>query len=119
MIYELRTYDMVPELFDEYLERANNILVPIIKDKIGFPIVGFWRAIGETDGSPRPGEERQIPKIPAQIVWMIAWESLEERARKWTELHEDQDWQREFDRKYYAAVHVKFIEPTDAPPPLP
>ena len=119
MIYELRTYNMVPELFDEYLERANNILLPTIEDKIGFPVVGFWRAVGEIDGSLRPGEERQIPKIPAQIVWMIEWQSLEERARKWTELHDDQDWQREFDPKYYIGAHIKLIEPTNASLPLP
>ena len=111
MIYELRTYKMVPELFDEYLERAERVLVPIIKDKIGFRIVGFWRALGETDGPLPPGQERQILPIPAQIVWMIEWESLEQRAQKWTELHNDEDWQREFDRKYYIGAHVKLIEP--------
>ena len=114
MIYELRTYNMVPELFNEYLERAERVLLPIIRDKIGFPVVGFGRALGETDGPLPPGEERQVSTIPAQIVWMIAWESLEERARKWRELHQDEEWQREFDRKYYLGAHVKLIEPIEA-----
>ena len=117
MIYELRTYDMVPELFDEYLERANRLLLPIIKGKIGFRVVGFWRAVGETDGPLRPGEERQVAKVPAQVVWVIEWEGLEERAQKWTELHEDEEWQRDFDPKYYTGAHVKLlIEPDDASP---
>ena len=116
MIYELRTYDMVPELFDEYLERVQRVLLPILKENIGFRIVGFWRALGEIDGTLPPGEERQIPKIPAQVVYMIAWESLEERAQKWTELHDDEDWQREFDPKYYTGAHVKLIEPTNGSP---
>ena len=116
MIYELRTYTMVPELFNEYLERAEHVLFPIIKDKIGFRVIGFWRAIGETEGPLPPGEEQQVPTIPAQIVWMIAWDNLQERAQKWRELHHDEEWQREFDRKYYLGAHVKLIEPIGALP---
>lgn len=116
MIYELRTYDMVPELFEEYLDRADRLLLPIIAEKIGFRVIGFWRAESESPGSLRPGEESSLPKIPAQVVWMIAWESLEERAEKWTELQNDEEWQGVFDRKYYVKTHVKFITPTQASP---
>jgi hypothetical protein len=116
MIYELRTYQMVPELFEEYLVRANNILIPIIIDQIGFRVVGFWTGVSEANESFPAGEETQIPKIPAQVVWMTAWESLEERAVKWDELHANEDWQREFDGKYYLGAHVKFIQPMLASP---
>lgn len=116
MIYELRTYEMVPELFEEYLERADNVLLPIIMEDIGFRIVGFWRADSESDGPLPPGEEEQMSKIPAQVVWMIAWESKEERTQKWTELAANEDWQRELKLKYYAGAHVKFIQPTNASP---
>jgi hypothetical protein len=116
MIYELRTYDMVPELFEEYLDRADRLLLPIIIEKIGFRVIGFWRAVSESPGSLRAGEEEQMPKIPAQVVWMIAWESLEERAQKWAELHNDVEWQGVFDGKYYVKTHFKFITPTQASP---
>lgn len=116
MIYELRNYEMIPELFDEYLELADDALLPIIKDKIGFPVVGFWQGVSETRSRFEPGTESDLPALPAQVVWLIAWESLEQRARKWSELYADEDWNRVFDRKYYAAQHVKFLSPTAASP---
>ncbi len=116
MIYELRTYEMVPELFAEYLQLADDKLLPIIKDKIGFPVVGFWRGVSETRSRIEPGEEACLPSLPAQVIWMIAWESLEQRARKWSQLYDDEEWNRVFDRKFYAAQHVKFLSPTAASP---
>ena len=116
MIYELRTYDMVPELFDEYLQLADAALLPIIKDRIEFPVVGFWRAVSESRARIEPGDEANLPDLPAQVVWMIAWESLERRARKWSELYADAEWNRVFDPKYYAGQHVKFLSPTAASP---
>ncbi len=113
MIYELRTYEMVPELFEEYLDRADRLLLPIIKEKIGFRLIGFWRAVSETGGSLPSGEERQIP---AQVVWMIAWEDLDERARKWAELHADEGWLQVVDRKYYRSTSSKIITPTGYSP---
>lgn len=113
MIYELRTYEMVPELFEEYLDRADRLLLPIIKEKIGFRLIGFWRAVSESGGSLPRGEERQIP---AQVVWMIAWEDLDERTRKWAELNADEDFARVIDPKYYRSTASKIITPTGYSP---
>lgn len=116
MIYELRTYEMVPEFFDEYLKLADEALLPIIKDKIGFPVVGFWRGVSEATSRIEPGAEADLPALPAQITWMIAWDSLEQRASKWAELYADDEWNRVLDRKFYASQHVKFLSPTAASP---
>lgn len=113
MIYELRTYDMVPDLFEEYLWRADNLLLPILKEKVGFRLIGFWRAVSESGGSLPPGEER---RIPAQVVWMIAWESMEERAEKWAQLRKDEDWVKVIDPKSYRSTSSKIITPTGYSP---
>lgn len=109
MIYELRTYDMVPELFEEYIGRADTLLLPIIREKIGFNLIGFWRSIEEGGGDVPQGEMRPIP---AQVVWMIAWNSMEERDAKWAELRADEEWLRVIDSKYYQRTAYKFVSPT-------
>ena len=113
-MHELRTYDLVPDLIDEYLDRADNLLLPIIKDKVGFPVVGFWRVRKERGGGSLPLDQER--DVAAQVVWMIAWENMEERDAKWAELQANEDWLRDVDPKYYTGAHVKFMSATAASP---
>ncbi|MDO8671304.1 MAG: NIPSNAP family protein [Dehalococcoidia bacterium] len=108
MIYELRTYEIVPELFEEYISRADNLILPTAT-KLGVRLIGFWRAVSEDGGSLVPGERKPIP---AQIVCVLAWESMEERSEKLLKMGKDEDWRKVVDYKYYKSANSKIIEPT-------
>ena len=67
MLYELRRYDVVAGKLPALIDRFGSFTVPKWKDH-GFRLVGFW--------TPLLGEKSN------QLVYMWAWESLEERTKK-------------------------------------
>ena len=81
MIYELRSYDIVPERMEEYLGWISRHAMPVMR-RFGFRVVGFWWVAKDgDDSSPR-----------TNIRWMVAWESEEEMERQWAAMKDSQDW---------------------------
>lgn len=82
MIYELRSYDIVPESMEEYLSWISQHGLPVMR-RFGFRIVGFWwvRKDGK-DSRPR-----------TNIRWIVAWESEEEMTRQWAAMKASEEWQ--------------------------
>lgn len=83
MIYELRSYWIIPELLDQYLAWANDQAQPLQKEKFGFRVIGFWSVSG-AEGSGSADDPN--------VVWLTAWESREERERVWTEIRASAEW---------------------------
>jgi hypothetical protein len=73
MFYELRQYDIYPEVWDEYLVWAETKAFPVLLDELQFPLVGFWQNVAKADG----------PEPTSNILWILAWESEEEMRAKW------------------------------------
>lgn len=102
MYYELRKYEVMPGKGPALLDRFGTFTVPHWKDR-GFRVVGFW--------TPNVGAYSN------QLVYILAWESLEERmakfaawraepirAKKWAETEKDGPLVRR--------VNNLFMEPT-------
>jgi hypothetical protein len=82
MIYELRSYDIVPEKIQEYLTWISAHALPVMH-RFGFRVVGFWWVAKDGDDT-RPR---------TNVRWIVAWSSEEEMERQWAAMKESQDWQ--------------------------
>ncbi len=77
MLYELRIYHSMPNKLPALLKRFEMATVALF-EKHGFRQVGYWTtAIGESN---------------ADLHYILAWESMEERDRKFAAFAKDPDW---------------------------
>jgi hypothetical protein len=77
MIYELRVYRCLPGRLPALLKRFENITLKLW-DRHGIRQAGFFTTL--------IGESNQ------ELTYMVAWESLAEREKKWTAFQADPDW---------------------------
>ena len=77
MIHELRIYRSVPGRRPELLSRFENETLRIWK-KHGIRQAGFWTTL--------IGESSQ------EIIYMLAWDSMAEREKRWDAFHADPEW---------------------------
>src|SRR5919108_19231 len=81
MLYELRRYDVAPTKLPALLERFGGFTVDKCK-KHGFRQVGYWsNVIGANDH---------------QLIFLLAWESFEERLQKFDTFLKDPERIRVF-----------------------
>lgn len=77
MIHELRVYHCVPGKLPALLKRFETITLAIW-EKHGIRQAGFWTVV--------IGESNQ------DLYYMLQWESLAEREKKWAAFSNDSDW---------------------------
>mgnify|MGYP001336683318 CR=1 FL=1 len=77
MIYELRTYRALPGKLPAMLARFEKRVMPYW-EKYGIRPVGFWTTI--------------IGPSHLEMYYLLAWESLAERERKWDAFATDPQW---------------------------
>lgn len=77
MIYEIRVYRCVPGRLPALLNRFENITLKLW-EKHGIRQAGFWTTlVGESNND---------------LTYMLAWESLAEREKKWAAFSTDPEW---------------------------
>src|ERR1700741_3130099 len=77
MIHELRIYHCAPGRFPELLKRLETITLKIW-ERHGIRQAGFWTvAIGDSNND---------------LYYLLEWESLAERERKWKAFASDPEW---------------------------
>ena len=77
MIYELRIYRAVPGRMPALLKRFETKTLKIW-ERMGIRQVGFWTTV--------------IGPSHLELVYLLAWDSMEERQRKWEEFQADPEW---------------------------
>ena len=77
MIYELRIYHTLPGRLPALLKRFDTITLGIW-ERHGIKQAGFWTTlVGDSN---------------ADLTYMLQWESLAEREKKWTAFATDPEW---------------------------
>ncbi len=105
MIYELRIYDCMPGRLPDLNNRFANITIPLWK-KHGIRPVAFWtEEIGTSN----------------RLVYMLQWESLAEREKKFPAFQADPEWQTkraetEKNGTLVARVENRMLRPTPYSP---
>ncbi len=102
MIHELRVYHCVPGRLPALLDRFATITLKLW-EKHGIRQAGFWTVL--------IGESNQV------LYYLLEWESLAERERRWTAFLADPDWlaaraETERDGPIVAKVTNEILQPT-------
>ena len=77
MLYELRTYDVVPGKLPAVNERFQRQVLPLFA-KHGITPIGFWTSV--------------IGPSANQIRYLLAWDDLAAREQIWGGFASDPDW---------------------------
>ena len=102
MIYETRVYRCVPGRLPALLKRFETNTLRIW-DRLGIKQAGFWtQMVGDANGD---------------LYYLLQWESLAERERKWDAFIADKEWiekraESERDGPIVANVANQFLKPT-------
>ena len=106
MFYELRIYEAVPGKMAELNKRFSSFTLQAFK-KHGYRVIGFWQAVmgGSSD----------------QLIYMLAWQSYEEREQCFAAFQADPDKQRVFAKSeengpLVARISTQLLKPTDYSP---
>jgi NIPSNAP len=102
MLHELRIYTCLPGKLPLLLKRFESVTLALWA-RHGIQQAGFWTTvIGESN---------------TQLIYLIAWESLADRERKWTAFQTDPEWianrnASEKDGMIIANVSSQILAPT-------
>ena len=102
MIYELRIYHTLPGRLPALLKRFDTITLGIW-ERHGIKQAGFWTTL--------VGDSNQ------DLTYMLQWESLAEREKKWDAFQADPAWHKardesEKDGLLIANINSSFLRPT-------
>ena len=102
MIYELRIYNCIPGRLPALLKRFETTTLEIWT-RHGIRQVGFWTTL--------IGESNQ------NLTYMLVWDSLADREKKWNAFQSDQEWitkraDSERDGQIVANIGSQFLVPT-------
>ncbi len=102
MLYELRSYYVVPGRMPDILARFRDHTTKIF-DRLAIKNVGYWiEAVGRSD----------------RLVYLIAFDGMADREAKWTKFLNDPEWLRVKSETEAEGQIVRFVEnrlltPTD------
>ena len=102
MIYELRRYHAMPGKLAALVKRFETTTVHLF-EKHGFQQVGYWTvAIGQSN---------------QDFIYILRWDSLDERARKFAAFQQDPEWvaaraKSEGDGPLVASLENEILSPT-------
>ena len=108
---EIRSYHYDPAKFAAYKTWAIEEAVPFLKANLN--IVGFWLDNGTPPeiGGSNPAD---MPLGSANITWIIAWDSMEDRAEGHKRVFQGEGWQdiwsRHPDANGYLQMEARFAE---------
>ncbi|HEY5300690.1 MAG TPA: NIPSNAP family protein [Acetobacteraceae bacterium] len=102
MIHELRIYDCVPGRLPDLLKRFDTITLKLW-EKHGIKQAGFWTTL--------------IGKNNQRLYYLLQWESLADREKKWNAFGADPDWlsaraKTEANGAIVARVSNEMLQPT-------
>jgi hypothetical protein len=102
MIYELRVYHCVSGRLPALLKRFETITLGLW-EKHGIKQAGFWTVL--------IGDSNQ------DLYYLVQWESLAEREKKWNAFQADPEWhakraETERDGPIVASLSNSFLQPT-------
>jgi hypothetical protein len=111
MMFEIRNYHYDPTKFDAYRTWAVDEAIPFLKANLD--VVGFWIDNGEsaelTGADPAPHKHG-----PANVTWIIRWDSMDARAKGHEEIFQGDAWQEIWshhpDAGGYLQMEARFAE---------
>jgi hypothetical protein len=105
MIYEWRVYHIAEDKMPTILARFRDVTMGLF-DRHGMSVIGFWTQAGEEVND---------------LLYLMAFDSAEDRASKWREFAADPDWvaaraESEKDGQLVTGLESTLMEATDFSP---
>ena len=102
MLYELRVYECVPGRLSDLLARFDTITLKLW-EKHGIKQAGFFTTL--------------VGQSSQELTYLLAWDSLADRDKKWTAFQTDPDWisaraQTEADGQIVENITSQLLTPT-------
>jgi hypothetical protein len=102
MIHELRIYTCIPGRLPALIKRFETTTLKLW-ERHGIRQAGFWTTL--------IGENNQ------QLIYLIAWDSLADRERKWNAFQADPEWiqkraESQKDGEIIAHISSQILQPT-------
>jgi hypothetical protein len=102
MIYEMRIYHCVPGRLPALIKRFDTVTLKLW-ERHGIRQAGFWTTL--------------LGKSNMELTYMLAWESLAEREKKWSAFMSDPEWiskraESEKDGPIIATLSSQILQPT-------
>ena len=102
MIYEQRIYHAMPGRMPDLLRRFEQVTLPIWQ-RLGIRQAGFWTPV--------------IGGSNHDLIYLLAWDSMAERERKWAVFAADPEWlekraQTEQNGPLISSFDNAFLQPT-------
>ena len=102
MLYELRVYECVPGRLSDLLARFDTITLKLW-EKHGIKQAGFFTTL--------------VGQSSQELTYLLAWDSLADREKKWAAFQSDQDWisaraKTEEDGQIVANIVSQLLVPT-------
>jgi len=90
-MYEINSYHFNAETFDEYKNWVIAEVVPFLGSN--FDLVGFWL---DNIEAPQLGGTQLMrhPLGSVNSMWIVRWDSMEERNRKYDKVFGSEEWKR-------------------------
>ena len=106
MIYEYRVYDAAPGKMAELHARFRDHTVKLF-ERHGIKNIGYWTS--------------NIGDYSNRLIYIVAFESMEQRERAWAAFGADPDWQRvyresEVEGPLTSRIFNTLLNPTDYSP---
>ena len=86
MIYELRSYAINPDTWDDFRAWGLNRAFPVLFERFNLPLVGFFENVSVAD------IKDEAFNRTVGVHWILAWDSVEERHQRMTELRASREW---------------------------
>lgn len=90
MLYEVRHYHIDPAVFADFRRWAAAEGIPFLKRELD--VVGFWYATED----PPEGTGEPDPLGPPNVTWIVRWDDMAHRRRRFPEVMASTAWQRIF-----------------------
>ena len=102
MIYEMRSYRAMPGRMGDLIKRFDTLTLPLWK-KHGIQQAGFWTTL--------------IGPSNQDLTYMLKWESLDERAKRFAGFQADPEWiagraETEKNGQIVASITNTILQPT-------
>src|SRR5437762_13851521 len=80
MLYELRTYEVLPGRMPALNKRFAQVTLRIF-GRYGIEVIGFWT--------------NEVGGYSNELIYMLRFDDMGDRERKWATFAADEEWQRE------------------------
>jgi len=102
MLYELRTYEVLPGRMPALNKRFAEVTMGLFQ-RYGMEVVGFWT--------------NEIGGYSNELIYMMRFADMADREKKWAQFGADKEWQQaraasEADGPIVQRLHAQLLRPT-------